>query len=455
MNKLVPILLTLLVASSIISILPNIEAVNYKKEITRDLGKFFDEKKWKDACEVTATKENDGDPTETETVFQNERDEQCGPVEPKNEAPIVELNFPTIGEINQTIIILATISDTDGNITSVDWDQKSGPKVNFTSDNSSLTFIPIENATYKFEVIATDDDGATTEKEARIQVGVEPAKDTDGDGVIDEEDNCPTVSNPEQTDTDGDGKGDACDPIDPVDNKTTIAFTGDVSGTEVRNAIRDANPDKVVVAGDLGYKDDLGWFKTNYGNTFGDKLECTIGNHDAPEDGNSGIYAEAKEFCGEVWNFKVAGTIVVGFNSNGDIQSQLNTAKGYDYSDVNNVFIVGHKPCEVFPNAHHPVSEDKEVKAFCDGLVQSLTGKDIFPVSAHNHNLAETGFNAIQGYDQAFVSGAGGRSHYVCDTDATWVFCNNQNYGYLLVEIDNKTFEVDAKFYDTNGNVIR
>ena len=456
MNKLLPILFALLLVSSAVLVLPNnIHAVNYKKEITKDLDKFFDEKKWKDACEVTATKENNDDPTETETVFKNEKDEQCGPVEPKNQVPIIGDIPDRTAEINDTVHIEVLITDADGNITSVDWDQKSGPKVNITTTNSSLEFIPLENATYKFTVIATDNEGATAEEEAKVIVGTEPIKDTDGDGVPDDKDNCINDPNPDQIDTDGDGKGDVCDTVEPPKNKTTLAFTGDVSGTEVRNAIRNANPDKVIVAGDLGYKDDLSWFKTNYGNTFGDKLECTIGNHDAPEDGNAAIYVEAKAFCGEVWNYKTGGTIVVGFNSNGDIQSQLNTAKGYDYSDVNNVIIVSHKPCEVFPNAHHPVSEDKQVKEFCDGLVQSLTGKDIFIVSAHNHNLAETDFGAIFGYDQAFVSGAGGRSHYVCDTDATWVFCNNQNYGYLSIEIDNNTNEVDAKFIDTNGNVIR
>lgn len=455
MNKLLPILLTLLLVSSAILVLPNtVHAVNYKKEITKDLGKFFDEKKWKDACEVIATKENNGDPTETETVFKNEGDEQCGPQEPKNEPPIIGDIPDRTAEINDTVNIEVLITDVDGNITSVDWTQKSGPKVDFNSTNSSLSFIPLENATYKFTVIAADNDGATAEEEAKVIVGTEPVKDSDNDGVPDESDNCPNDPNPDQADADGDGKGDVCDTVDPPKNKTTIAFTGDVVGTEVRNAIQDYNPDKVIVAGDLGYKDTLSWFKSNYANVFGDKLECVIGNHEAAnEDGSSSLETETRNLCGEQWIVKIGGTAVVGFNSNGNIANQLNVAKGYDLSDVNNVFILSHKPCEVFPNAHHDA--ESKVKAFCDGLLSSLTGKDVFLVSAHNHNLAETDFGAIFGYDQAFVSGAGGRSHYVCDTDATWNFCNNQNYGFLGVEIDNNTNEVDAKFYDTNGNVIR
>jgi K319-like protein/thrombospondin type 3 repeat protein/calcineurin-like phosphoesterase family protein len=457
MNRLFPILIALMLFTSAILVLPNTYAVNYKKEITKDLEKFFDESKWKDACQVDATKENNGDPTETETVFKNEGDEQCGPVEPKNEAPIIGDIPDRTAEVNDTVHIEVLITDIDGNITSVDWDQKSGPKVNVTTTNSSLEFIPLENATYKFVVIATDDDGATTEEEAKVIVGtvIEPPKDTDGDGVPDEQDNCPDIVNPDQVDTDGDGKGDACDPVDPVNNVTKIAITGDVQGDAVRNAVRDWNPDYVVVAGDLGYQSSLSYFKSNWVQTFGDKLDCTIGNHEAAnEDGSSSLENEAREVCGDVWINKIGGTAIVGFNTNGDIQSQLNTAKGFNYSDVNNIFIVGHKPCFVYPNAHHPVSEDREVKDFCDGLVLQLTGKDIFAVSAHNHNLAETDFNAIFGYDQVFVSGHGGRSHYVCDTDATWTFCNNQNYGFLGVTIDNNTNEVDAKFYDTSGNVI-
>ena len=71
-----------------------------------------------------------------------------------------------------------------------------------------------------------------------------------------------------------------------------------------------------------------------------------------------------------------------------------------------------------------------------------------FGISGHNHQMAES----TDG--KWFVSGAGGRSHYVCNTDSQWDFCNNQKYGFLEFDIDNNTDKVTTHFIDTTGQVL-
>ena len=234
----------------------------------------------------------------------------------------------------------------------------------------------------------------------------------------------------------------------------SLVFAGDVEGTSVRDGIKKANADFNTVAGDLGYDSSLSWFKTNYVNVFGSKLGCVIGNHDAPEDGSSSIYTEAKKLCKELWFKKIGGAnLIIGFNSNGDIDTQLGEAQKYVTNSTNmqgikNVFIASHKPAHTAPNSHHPVSEDPEVKTFVDSLKSKLpsTVKAI-EVNAHNHVLSKAP-------GKYYTSGAGGKSHYECGNDSTWTFCNNTQYGYLKFEIDSKGQILSDKFYSSSGSVI-
>ena len=183
---------------------------------------------------------------------------------------------------------------------------------------------------------------------------------------------------------------------------TKIALVGDISGTSIRDLIKEHNPDLVVALGDLGYESTLDTFKKDYG-IF--NLKCLVGNHDSPEDaGGDPIVKEAPAYCGDWWNVKVGSTTMLfGFNTNGDLE----------------------------PN----------VKAFCDSLASSIpAGIKVYYIAAHNHQLAST----IDG--TKFLSGGGGRSHYECGTDAVWNFCDNKNFGFLDVAINANNGDIVANF---------
>jgi hypothetical protein len=64
---------------------------------------------------------------------------------PINKPPVIVVTSPIKGEINQTVIINASISDPDGNITFITWNQEDEfPPVNMSisQDKQSMSFIP-------------------------------------------------------------------------------------------------------------------------------------------------------------------------------------------------------------------------------------------------------------------------------------------------------------------------
>jgi predicted phosphodiesterase len=225
---------------------------------------------------------------------------------------------------------------------------------------------------------------------------------------------------------------------EPTSNINKIAIVGDISGTSIRDSIREHNPNLVVALGDLGYESSLSTFKKDYGNF---NLKCVVGNHDSAEDSEGDpIVKEARAYCGDWWNVKVGKTTMLfGFNTNGNLENQLAAAKKVSLQGIKNVFVMSHKPCYTSPNSHHPV--ESNVKAFCDSLASSIpAGLKVYYIAAHNHQLAST----IDG--TKFISGGGGRSHYDCGTDAEWNFCDNKNYGFLEVTINTSNGNVAANF---------
>ena len=219
---------------------------------------------------------------------------------------------------------------------------------------------------------------------------------------------------------------------------TKIALVGDISGTSIRDLIKEHNPDLVVALGDLGYESTLDTFKKDYG-IF--NLKCLVGNHDSPEDaGGDPIVKEAPAYCGDWWNVKVGSTTMLfGFNTNGDLNNQLEAAKKKSLQGIKTLIVMTHKPCYTTPNSHHPV--EPNVKAFCDSLASSIpAGIKVYYIAAHNHQLAST----IDG--TKFLSGGGGRSHYECGTDAVWNFCDNKNFGFLEVAINANNGDIVANF---------
>jgi len=458
--KVIPILLlaTILLTSTIFtSAYAASSAKNkaYEKKIDAGIKKQAGE--FSNVCSVfITTKDN----SSLQSAYKKANSVQCGftppppPPPTKNKPPVVVVDTPVSCEISQQCqMTVKQVSDPDGNITQVAWSQKSGPEVNVTigDGSTSAMFTPIVNETYVFTVTAQDNDNATTSKNIVANVGQvtpPPVVDTDNDGIPDSKDNCPNVANPSQVDTDGDGIGDACDVPNPPpsSNVTKVVFVGDLSGTAVRDAVKKVNPDFVFALGDLGYQSSLSWFKSNWVNTFSPNIACEIGNHEsANEDGTQALENEARQLCGDSHVFKIGNTQIVAFNSNGDISGQINDVKTKLINNVSNSIIISHKPCATSPNSHHPV--EQSVKAFCDQVMPLLSGNK-FGISGHNHQMAES----TDG--KWFVSGAGGRSHYVCNTDASWNFCNNQKYGFLEFDIDNNTNKVTTHFIDTTGQVL-
>jgi hypothetical protein len=93
---------------------------------------------------------------------------------PANKPPAILVSSPIKGEINQAVTINTSISDPDGNITSIIWNQEDEfPPVNMniSLDKQSMSFTPKQNVTYVFSIEAVDNNGSTTLKSAQVNVG--------------------------------------------------------------------------------------------------------------------------------------------------------------------------------------------------------------------------------------------------------------------------------------------
>ena len=121
-------------------------------------------------------------------------------------------------------------------------------------------------------------------------------------------------------------------------------------------------------------------------------------------------------------------------NTNGDENGQINFVKSLPLTKYKNVIVVSHKNGHTFPNAHHP-AEAADLYNQLEKLVPNL-----YEITGHNHNEAA----AANGH--WFISGAGGKSHYTCGTNAEWPTCDNTHYGYLELTISNKDGTTAAKF---------
>jgi hypothetical protein len=93
---------------------------------------------------------------------------------PANKPPAILVSSPIKGEINQAVTINTSISDPDGNITSIIWNQEDefpAVNMNISLDKQSMSFIPKQNVTYVFSIEAVDNNGSTTLKSAQVNVG--------------------------------------------------------------------------------------------------------------------------------------------------------------------------------------------------------------------------------------------------------------------------------------------
>lgn len=91
-----------------------------------------------------------------------------------NEPPMINVVSPIEGEINQTVIINASISDPDGNITSIIWNQEDDAgtvKMNISQDRQSMAFIPTQNVTNIFSIEGIDNNGSATLESVQVNIG--------------------------------------------------------------------------------------------------------------------------------------------------------------------------------------------------------------------------------------------------------------------------------------------
>lgn len=92
----------------------------------------------------------------------------------ENIPPVIIVETPIEGQVNQTFTINASISDPDGNITLIIWNQESesGPiDMNISQDKRSMSFIPTKNINYVFSVEAIDNNGSATLESIQVTTG--------------------------------------------------------------------------------------------------------------------------------------------------------------------------------------------------------------------------------------------------------------------------------------------
>lgn len=228
-----------------------------------------------------------------------------------------------------------------------------------------------------------------------------------------------------------------------------VCMVGDFKDKKVFDAMTSCN--FKVAVGDMGYSDNLDLLKSIKPD------RCVIGNHDSTENGNDKIYQEALAYCGSSWWVKFgSANLMLGFNTQGDMEKQLNAAKGLlqdtgFMSGVKNVIAVSHKAGHTFPNAHHP-SEAKDFYAQLEANIPD--GVKLLEVSGHNHNAAAA---PAKGW---YISGNGGKGFYSCGQDKDWTFCNNKAIAYLEATIpdnsnnNNNSTTISLHFIDTSGKSI-
>jgi hypothetical protein len=223
-------------------------------------------------------------------------------------------------------------------------------------------------------------------------------------------------------------------PPTPTGDKTIVCLIGDLKGSTVPNMMNKGGCNYKIGLGDLGYQSDLSYFKSLNFN------KCVIGNHDSTEDGSSSIYKEALAYCGDHWSLKIGNsTLILGFNTNGDISSQVASARSVISSNtqVKTIILVSHKAGHVPPNSHHP-AEAASLYAQLESIIPANV--HLYEVVGHNHvSSAAPSKNWYQ-------AGAGGKSFYGCGTDSVWTYCDNKNLQYLELVINNTDGTTKAQF---------
>ncbi|WP_222933108.1 PKD domain-containing protein [Fulvivirga aurantia] len=90
-----------------------------------------------------------------------------------NQAPVVDVG-PDVNIIlpENGTTVTATVSDSDGSISSIDWSQVSGPSTATLTDTDQLevSIADLSEGTYRFRLVATDDEGASGADDVLVNV---------------------------------------------------------------------------------------------------------------------------------------------------------------------------------------------------------------------------------------------------------------------------------------------
>ena len=93
---------------------------------------------------------------------------------PINKPPVITVTSPIKGEINRTVNINASVSDPDGNITSITWNQEDEfhpVNMSISQDKQAMSFVPTQKVNYVFTIEAIDNSGYTTSNSVEVNVG--------------------------------------------------------------------------------------------------------------------------------------------------------------------------------------------------------------------------------------------------------------------------------------------
>jgi hypothetical protein len=250
-------------------------------------------------------------------------------------------------------------------------------------------------------------------------------------------------------------------PPEPKPNASIVAscvnFVGDIKlGNGIHDQLVKTGCDHTVILGDI-YSTSTKDFIAQYSDLvqkIGAKNQtgfCDVGNHESIEDNEGGtIIKDMADYCGQYWTFKPNGnTMVLGFNSNGDLTKIGSYFTGVlkdatAMKGIKNVVVTEHKNCYINEGPHHKV--ESKVKALCDLIASNVpAGVKVWYIAGHEHNMQ------VSPDEMKRVSGAGGKSHYDCGTG--WK-CNDTDYGFFKLLIDDKTGTMDWTAFDIKGNPV-
>lgn len=151
---------------------------------------------------------------------------------PANKAPVANAGSNQSVEVNKTITLSGSGTDSDGTIASYQW--KEGNTV--LSNTASLNYTPTTTGTKTLTLLVTDNDGSTHSDSVNVTVTAIPSgNDSDGDGVLDVDDKWPNDASKPLLSTLWGAYG---EDWDPAGRLPFVGMAGYRDGTSIPNITR-------------------------------------------------------------------------------------------------------------------------------------------------------------------------------------------------------------------------